>query len=158
EAQRELAAKQASFATEAQRLANREAALARMEAEHAARESALAAERDAMEIAEAEAAAAAELQAVLRAQADAELARAGAHASGAEQTPAVSDALPVAIVTPIARPSLKLQPTQQSAPAAASTEASLVELLRAAAEHGASMVYAVVDTRPMMRIAGEIAL
>jgi twitching motility protein PilT len=42
--------------------------------------------------------------------------------------------------------------------AAASTEASLVELLRAAAEHGASMVYAVVDTRPMMRISGEIAL
>jgi twitching motility protein PilT len=30
--------------------------------------------------------------------------------------------------------------------------------LRAAAEHGASMVYAVVDTRPMMRISGEIAL
>jgi twitching motility protein PilT len=31
-------------------------------------------------------------------------------------------------------------------------------LLRAAAEHGASMVYAVVDTRPMMRLSGEIAV
>jgi twitching motility protein PilT len=65
----------------------------------------------------------------------------------------------VSVVRPIARPSLKLQPPLQAAPAAAaSTEASLVELLRAAAEHGASMVYAVVDTRPMMRVEGEIAL
>ena len=42
--------------------------------------------------------------------------------------------------------------------AAASTEASLVELLRAAAGHRASTVYALVDARPMMRVEGQIAL
>jgi twitching motility protein PilT len=62
---------------------------------------------------------------------------------------------PAAVVTSIARPSLKLQPPQSSA--AASTQALLVEVLRAAAEHGASMVYALVDTRPSMRLSGEIA-
>jgi len=64
-----------------------------------------------------------------------------------------------AVVLPIARPSLKLQPLAPSPEApAASTEASLVELLRAAAGHRASTLYAVVDTRPMMRVEGRIAL
>jgi twitching motility protein PilT len=44
----------------------------------------------------------------------------------------------------------------QIAAPAASTEASLVELLRSAAAHRASTVYAVVDTRPMMRVEGQI--
>ena len=61
------------------------------------------------------------------------------------------------VVRPIARP-LKLQPTQSPAPAAASTQASLVELLRAAVGHRASTVYALVDSRPMMRVEGQIAL
>jgi len=64
-----------------------------------------------------------------------------------------------AVVRPIARPPLKLQPPQPAAPAAvASTEASLVELLRAASGHRASTVYALVDARPMMRVEGQIAL
>ena len=159
DAARERAASEAALEAEARRLADREAAVARMEAEYAARESALAAERDALQIAEAEAAATAEALAVLSAQADAEMAAADTRASVAEQPVGVADALPVAVVTPIARPPLKLQPPQSGVPAAAaSTEASLVELLRAAAEHGASIVYAVVDTRPMMRISGAIAL
>jgi twitching motility protein PilT len=54
---------------------------------------------------------------------------------------------------------LKLQPPAPPPEApAASTEASLVELLRAAAAHRASTLYAVVDTRPMMRVDGQIAL
>jgi twitching motility protein PilT len=62
-------------------------------------------------------------------------------------------------VLPLARPSLKLQPpAPPPAAPAASTEASLVELLRAAAAHRASTLYAVVDTRPMMRVEGQIAL
>ena len=159
DAERERTARDAVLEAEARRLADREAAIARMEAEYAARESALAAERDAMRIAEAEAAETAEALAALSAQAEAEAAAADARASVAEQPVAVADALPVAVVTSIARPPLKLQPPQSGVPAAAaSTEASLVELLRAAAEHGASIVYAVVDTRPMMRISGEIAL
>jgi twitching motility protein PilT len=110
-------------------------------------------------IAEAEAETAAAALAVLSAEADAELAAADAQASARDQSAPVLDVSPGAVVTPIARPPLKLQAAQPAIPAAAaSTEASLVELLRAAAEHGASMVYAVVDTRPMMRISGEIAL
>ncbi|MDQ3213215.1 MAG: Flp pilus assembly complex ATPase component TadA, partial [Acidobacteriota bacterium] len=64
----------------------------------------------------------------------------------------------VAVVLPIlGRPTLKLQqPLPQPALPAASTEASLVELLRSAAAHRASTVYAVVDTRPMMRVEGQI--
>jgi twitching motility protein PilT len=76
--------------------------------------------------------------------------------AGAEPHP---DEVPVAVVRPIARPSLKLQPPQPPVPpSASSTEASLVELLRAAASHRASTVYALVDTRPMMRVDGQIAL
>ncbi|MEN3337940.1 MAG: twitching motility protein PilT [Acidobacteriota bacterium] len=69
-----------------------------------------------------------------------------------------ADAAPdVAVVLPIVRPTLKLQqPVVQVASPGASTEASLVELLRSAAAHRASTVYAVVDTRPMMRIEGQI--
>ena len=59
----------------------------------------------------------------------------------------------------IARPSLKLQPPPpQAAEPAASTEAALVELLRAAAARDAATLYAVVGTRPMMRVEGEMAL
>jgi twitching motility protein PilT len=61
------------------------------------------------------------------------------------------------VVLPIVRPALKLQqPSPHSSAPAASTEASLVELLRSAAAHRASTVYAVVDTRPMMRVEGQI--
>jgi twitching motility protein PilT len=64
-----------------------------------------------------------------------------------------------AVVLPLARPVLKLQPPAPPPEApAASTEASLVELLRAAMAHRASTLYAVVDTRPMMRVEGQIAL
>lgn len=67
--------------------------------------------------------------------------------------------VPAAVVVPHARPALKLQqPPPPPAAPAASTEASLIDLLRAAAGHGASTVYAVVDTRPMMRVEGRIAL
>ena len=63
----------------------------------------------------------------------------------------------VAVVLPIARPTLKLQQSAQPvAGPGTSREASLVELLRSAAAHRASTVYAVVDTRPMMRIEGQI--
>jgi twitching motility protein PilT len=63
------------------------------------------------------------------------------------------------VVVPLSRPTLKLQPPAPLPEApAASTEASLVELLRAVAAHGASTLYAVVDTRPMMRVEGRIAL
>ncbi len=47
---------------------------------------------------------------------------------------------------------------QPIVPAEASQEASLVELLRAAASYGASTLYAVVDTRPMMRVDGQISV
>ena len=68
-----------------------------------------------------------------------------------------SQAAEAAEVRPIGRPTLKLQlPLPQVATPAASTEASLVELLRSAATHRASTVYAVVDTRPMMRVEGQI--
>jgi twitching motility protein PilT len=157
DSQRALAEKEAALALEAQRVAEREATLARVEAEYAARESALSDEQEAMRVADAEAVIAAATFAALSAEADAEM-EAAARTSVVDPPPAVADASPIAVVTPIARP-LKLQPSPPSTPmAAASTEASLVELLRAAAEHGASIVYAVVDTRPMMRISGEIAL
>lgn len=66
---------------------------------------------------------------------------------------------PFSVVVPHARPALKLhQPPPPPAPAAASKEAPLVELLRAAVSHRASTVYAVVDTRPMMRVEGQISL
>jgi len=159
DAERERVAREAALAAEARRLADREAAIAMLEAEHAARESALAAEREAMQIAEAEARATEEALAIFSADADAEMAAEDARPVASHQASAAAEMLPIGVVTPIGRTSLKLQPAQASAPAAAaSTEASLVELLRAAAEHGASMVYAVVDTRPMMRISGEIAL
>jgi twitching motility protein PilT len=64
-----------------------------------------------------------------------------------------------ALVLPLARPGLKLQPPAPPLePPAASTEASLVELLRAVTAHRASTLYAVVNTRPMMRVEGRIAL
>jgi twitching motility protein PilT len=70
----------------------------------------------------------------------------------------VEVALPAAVVLPLARPSLKLQPPQPAPPTpAASTEASLVELLRTAVACGASMVYAVEDSRPMVRVDAGIA-
>jgi twitching motility protein PilT len=70
---------------------------------------------------------------------------------------AAPPAVEAAVVLPIVRPTLKLQqPAPQGAAPAASTEASLVELLRSAAAHRASTVYAVVDTRPMMRVEGQI--
>jgi twitching motility protein PilT len=63
---------------------------------------------------------------------------------------------PSPTVVPIVKPALKLTPAP-AAPAA-STESSLVGLLKAAAARGASTLYAVADSRPMMRIDGEIAL
>jgi twitching motility protein PilT len=76
-------------------------------------------------------------------------------ARGAEADAALAGA---PVVRPMPRP-LKLQPPQPAMPpAAASTQASLVELLRAAAGHRASTVYALVDARPMMRVEGQIAL
>ena len=120
----------------------------------------VAAEADAAMLAEAEAARIAEAQAGFAAEAEAALARSQAnlrprvHPRGAEVDAALGGS---PVVRPIARP-LKLQPTQSPAPAAASTQASLVELLRAAAGHRASTVYALVDARPMMRVEGQIAL
>jgi len=66
---------------------------------------------------------------------------------------------PVSVVVPHARPALKLHQPPPPPPApAASKEASLIELLRAAAAQRASTVYAVVDTRPMMRVEGQISV
>jgi twitching motility protein PilT len=66
---------------------------------------------------------------------------------------------PVSVVVPHTRPTFKLHQPPPSPPAdAASKEPSLVELLRTAADQRASTVYAVVDTRPMMRVEGQIAL
>jgi twitching motility protein PilT len=66
---------------------------------------------------------------------------------------------PASVVVPHTRPTFKLHQPLPSPPAAeASKEASLVELLRTAAGQRASTVYAVVDTRPMMRVDGQIAL
>jgi twitching motility protein PilT len=88
-------------------------------------------------------------------------------------SPAASDTFPAAghadadavasnepaVVVPLSRPALKLQPPAPPPDApAASTEASLVELLRAVTAHRASTLFAVVDTRPMMRVEGRIAL
>ena len=138
------------------------AAAARAAQAHEA-ESALAAEVDAA-LAAAQAGLEADVEAALAAEVDAALA---AEAEGEREVPLEteagaewrSDAAPVAVVRPIARPPLKLQPPQPPAPLAGpSTEASLVELLRAAAAHRASTVYALVDTRPMMRVDGQIAL
>ena len=71
--------------------------------------------------------------------------------------PAAAASADAAVVLPIARPTLKLQQSAQPvAGPGTSREASLVELLRSAAAHRASTVYAVVDTRPMMRIEGQI--
>src|SRR5262249_44202430 len=56
------------------------------------------------------------------------------------------------------RSPLKLQPPVPTPPApAASTEASLVELLRTAQSRGASTVYAVEDSRPMIRVDAGLA-
>ena len=164
EAERTLAAKEAALAAETERVLAAKAASLVAEAEHAlaAQEAARAAENDAALAAEAEAERAAEERLVLAAQAEAELAAAAlaaANAQSARWAEADAALATVAVVRPIARPPLKLQPPQPSAPAAgASTEASLVELLRAAAGHRASTVYALVDARPMMRVDGQIAL
>ncbi len=63
-----------------------------------------------------------------------------------------------ATVVPIAKPTLKLRPQPAVAAPAASTEASLLALLKTAAARGASTLYAVADSRPMVRIDGGIAL
>jgi twitching motility protein PilT len=69
------------------------------------------------------------------------------------------EAIPAPTVVSISKPALKLQPPPPAAEApAASTEASLVALLKAAAARGASTLYAVADSRPMIRVDGEIAL
>lgn len=156
--QRDLAQKEAAFAARSRQLADREARLAEIERERAAIEVVHARESDAMRAADAEAERLAETLAVFSAEADAE--QAAVELAKDREGPAAAPTEPTtAVVTPIARPPLKLQPAQPASPTAtASTEASLVEVLRAAAERGASMVYAVVDTRPMMRISGEIAL
>jgi twitching motility protein PilT len=167
DAERVLAAKEAALQAEAARvLAAQEAALRADSARVlAAQEAALAAEAArvlAAEEAETEAAMAAEEFAVQAAQAEVELAAASlaaAEAQSARWTEADAALATGAVVRPIARPPLKLQPSQLAAPAAAaSTEASLVELLRAASGHRASTVYALVDARPMMRVEGQIAL
>ncbi len=156
--QRDLVGKEAALAAEARRVADREARIAQIERERVAIESSQAAEAEAMRTADAEAARIAETLAQFSAEQDA--VHAAAESQSVPRSPVASDAAPNsgAVVTPIARTPLKLQPPQPVTQVAASTEASLVELLRAAAEHGASMVYAVVDTRPMMRLAGEIAI
>lgn len=128
EAERRLAEREASIEENRRAVAEREATLTALQRDLVGKEAALAAE--ARRIAERE-----------------------ARIAQNEREPNAG-----AVVTPIARAPLKLQPPQPVIQVAASTEASLVELLRAAAEHGASMVYAVVDTRPMMRLAGEIAI
>ena len=80
-------------------------------------------------------------------------------AAAQDERPAEPEPQPVSVVVPHARPTFKLHQAPPAAPsAAASTEASLVEVLRVAAAQRASTVYAVVDTRPMMRIEGRIAL
>ena len=160
EARSQLHDREAALMAETQRRAERDATLARIESERLAAEAALEAEREALRLAEAEAERIAEALAIASARADAEAAAAQVQSAAVEIVePAPPATASSAVVTPIARPPLKLQPPQVSAPAAAaSTEASLLELLRAAAEHGASMVYAVVDTRPMMRLSGEIAV
>ena len=60
-----------------------------------------------------------------------------------------------AAVLPISRPALKLQTPPLAAPV---SEGSLVELVRAAAARGASALYAVADSRPMVRVDGGIEL
>jgi twitching motility protein PilT len=176
-----LAAKEAAFAAQLEAaVASKPAASgAHAEASLAAREAALATESAALasKIAALEskiAAVDAEAQTVLAAREAALAVEAAALTGGAGSVAAESaseaaalltaadvpppEAVPVGIVVPHARPALKLQPPQPPPPAAAaSTEASLVELLRAAAGHRASMVYAVVGTRPMMRVEGQIA-
>jgi twitching motility protein PilT len=61
-------------------------------------------------------------------------------------------------VVPHTRAAFRLHQPLSTPPADASKEASLVELLRAASASRASTVYAVVDTRPMMRVEGRISL
>ncbi len=66
---------------------------------------------------------------------------------------------PVSVVVPHTRPAFRVyQPPPPLSVPAASEEASLVELLRAAAAERASTVYAVVEMRPMMRVEGQISL
>jgi twitching motility protein PilT len=131
------AAKQASLAAEA------DAALVSREAALLSRENALAAKEAAHSALTVSTADAIPKSAVLAVAPDGETASAEEAGTGA-------------VVLPIARPVLKLQPPQAAGPAV-SAEASLVELLRAAVGHGASTVYAVVGTRPMMRVEGQIA-
>lgn len=69
---------------------------------------------------------------------------------------APAEPVPASTVVPIVKPALKLQPPPASP--AASTEASLVALLKAAAAREASTLYAVADARPMIRLDGEVAL
>jgi twitching motility protein PilT len=172
EAARVFAEQEAALAAEAARvLADQAGEAARRAAEHeadlaaeqerdrAAQEAALAAESEAALAAEAEARRLAEERAVLAAQAEAERARSLAdtdaqHVRGEEADAALATDQ---VIRPMARP-LKLQAPQPAPTAAASTQASLVELLRAAVGHGASTVYALVDARPMMRVEGQIAL
>jgi twitching motility protein PilT len=67
--------------------------------------------------------------------------------------------VPVSVVVPHTRPAFRVyQPPPPLSVPAASEEASLVELLRAAAAERASTVYAVVEMRPMMRVEGQISL
>jgi twitching motility protein PilT len=158
----------AAYAARQAALAEAEAALATQAAMLAERTESVLAQRIAALEAEArtaqaarEAALAADAQAALAAQAAAPAVVGQRLAAAPPQDGAVSrtdDAPEVAVVVPMpGRPTLKLQqPPPQPALPAASTEASLVELLRAAAAHRASTVYAVVDTRPMMRVDGQI--
>jgi twitching motility protein PilT len=78
---------------------------------------------------------------------------------GAETaSPVMASAEPApAPVVPIARPPLRLQPVQAAPPPAASTEASLVELLRTVLPLRASTLYVVTGSRPMIRVDSEIA-
>lgn len=73
-------------------------------------------------------------------------------------TGGVEDEVPFAVVMPQLRAPLKLQPATPPAVPAASTEASLVALLRTAASRGASTLYAVAGSRPMVRTDGQIAV
>jgi twitching motility protein PilT len=85
--------------------------------------------------------------------------RAPSWSDGEAAASAERDRPPIPAVVPIAKPPLKLQPPPPAAAApAASTEASLVALLKAAAARGASTLYAVADSRPMIRVDGGIAL
>ncbi len=159
EAARVQAAKEAALAAEAARAqAEKEAALAAEAAQILATREARALAAKEAELDAALAAAQAGVEAREAAMLDAEVDAAFAEQMRPRPVEAVpaAEEPPVAVVRPIARPPLKLQP--QAPSPAASTEASLVELLRVAAAHRASTLYALVDTRPMMRVEGQIAL